>query len=299
MRSCHPLIGRIAWIVTVVALATALPSQAGPTTRADAAPRTVVILGASLSAGFICPFPGEDGRVNRTVKLKQALAEFWDRETARVSDCSDFATFLDPVGKQTVQVDRAKNQDPDLLIGIDFLFWFGYGVVPAGKRLELLEKGLEMLTAFDCPIVVGDFPDMTGADPRMLRKAQIPSTEELRTLNERVRSWAAERANVRVFPLAKWVAELKSDGRTVVVEGEPVKLGPAALMQSDRLHPTKLGIAVVADGLRAELDAFLDEGSRLRVGDVSFDAIVESIRADLELEEALAEPTAAEAAKSK
>lgn len=297
MRSCHPLargIGRILTICTVLALAPIVSGQRPTAAKADPEPQKVVILGASLSAGFICPFPDEDGEVGRTVKLKRALLPLWEDVDAEVTDRSDVMTFLSPVKKQTAKVQKAVAQKPDLVVGIDYLFWFGYGRTRgedrAAYRLGQLEKGLALLEKFECPIVIGDFPDMTGADARMLRAAQIPSAETQKKLNARVHAWAKEREHVHVVPLCEWVAEMKSEGRTVTSEGRPVRLGPKALLQPDKLHPTKLGVAVVADAVRETLATVFDTGHALRADDVDFDRIVDAIGADGDLEDAVAVP---------
>ena len=75
-------------------------------------------------------------------------------------------------------------------------------------------------------------------------------------------------------------------------------LGPNALLQSDRLHPTKLGLAVVVDGLREILTSALPDESPLRVDDVGFVDVVRAIRAQLELDDAMAARAKSDEAKS-
>lgn len=294
MRSRHPLPTGFWLLGAVFAVAAVAPSQAkAPAQAAEKKRQEVVILGASLSAGFACPWPDEDGNPNRTERLKKALGSLWDRDTARVRDLSDLLTFQSPVKKQTPRVARAMKADPDLLLGIDFMFWFGYGSVWSPKRdarLERQQQAFAMLEKFDCPIVLGDYPDMTGADPRMLRQSQIPKPAVLKELNKRLHEWADARDHVTVFPLAEWVAQMKKEGRSVYVEDEEVQLGPKALLQSDRLHPTKLGLAVVVDGLTKILLTALPDDSPLRADDVEFTDVVEVVGAEEELEDAMAKP---------
>jgi hypothetical protein len=220
--------------------------------RQPAEPTDVVVLGASLSAGFADPRVGQDGTRNRTVRLERVLTPLWPEHGVKVRDRSDLATFFLPVQKQTKAVEAALRDAPDPVVAIDFLLWFGYGHVArsAGQserdaRLALQRQGLELLARFECPVLVGDYPDMHGADPQMLAPGQIPDQEILDALNAGVREWARERQQVCVFPLADYVARVKSDGEMFELEDGRRRATSAALLQSDRLHPTRLGMALL------------------------------------------------------
>lgn len=222
----------------------------------DAAPEkakpTVVILGASVSAGF-----GVDQRRgDRTIRLARACRELWPDTRARVVDCAEGMTFANPRSSANRSVSRALREKPDLVIGVDFLFWFGYGKAPAGtpekraaQRLRMLEQGLEFLEEFDCPMIVGDYPDMDGADPRYLQPWMVPEPEVLVQLNERLAAWAAERPRVQVMPLAQWVTDVKAGQERIVFGKREISLGPEVLLQDDRLHATRLGVCLLAHRL--------------------------------------------------
>ena len=237
------------------------------------------VVGASLTCG-----------VFSEVDLAAVLTATVRREAILVERRCSALFFGDPVGKGTEFLSDARAADPTLLVAIDFLFWFGYGnrrldgrpLALASERLELLEAGLELLEGFDCPIVVGDFPNMEAAvgelaQGKLLHATQLPSPEELALLNARLREYAAEHPNVLVFPLADVHARMRSD--------EAVTLGrhswPAKsydrLMLADDLHPTLEGRAAVVHaiavmlferGLVAEEDLVLDLDQVLATWDV-------------------------------
>jgi hypothetical protein len=69
----------------------------------------------------------------------------------------------------------------------------------------------------------------------------VPPPETREKLNERLLAWAAERPNVVVVPLSKFVADLLA-GREIAVRGNRWPAGSkATLLQPDWLHPTLRG----------------------------------------------------------
>ncbi len=213
----------------------------------------VVVIGASLSAGFQLPSD-----------LAGALEASLAGEHEPVLSHADNLLFLDPLHAGPAQVESALDEDPTLVIAIDYLFWFGYGLQGASGelldseagRLELLERGLASLEPLRCPLVVSDFPDMSAAVGAMLLAEQVPDPGTLEVLSKRVREWASQREATIVLPLARTVQELDS--------GSSVRLGRVQfpegtrLLQPDRLHPTPEGLTalvlLVADELvRADL----------------------------------------------
>ncbi len=247
-------------------------------------PSEVAILGASLSNGFTTPFGDADR--NRTMRLGVALAAFWP--AAKLRDCSSSLLFMNPLKHARVAVKRAARRTPELVMAVDFLFWFGYGAVRGAtpqdrqrERLALQRQGLAMLDEFECPIVVGDYPDMTGADARMLSRAQIPSPDALAALNAQLAEWAAERPRVSVFSLARWVAQVKAEGYPVEVAGEQLQLEEEMLLQSDGLHATKLGVALCAHRLTETVDALLPADHALVAGRPALETVLEECRVEL------------------
>lgn len=209
--------------------------------QAPSAVERVVVVGASLSAGFGT-----------------------DRSFASVLDASlrgphqaplglgDELFFTSPLQIGPRQVSTAQDAEPTLVVAIDFLFWFGYGTTDAqggaieleSERLELLERGLEILADIECPLVVGDFPDMSAAVGKMLLPGQMPETSTLPLLSKRVREWAAGRKSTYVLPLSEIVAKLHADGEVQI--GRHTFPSGARLLQPDQLHPTLDGMVAVA-----------------------------------------------------
>lgn len=264
-----------------------VPIRAQDSRPASEPARSVVaVLGASVSAGFSCSMVGiGEAKKNTTMTLKRAFGAVWTQDQVVLRDFSDLMTFTDPVGITTRKVGLAKEVRPALVVAADFLFWFGYGHVrgadEAKARLALLDEGLALLDQFTCPIVVGDFPDMTGANPRMLAPAQIPSLEMQGQLNEKVRAWAKTRKHVRLFALADFVKAAKVEGEVVRFRGAEHKLLPEVLLQEDRLHATKLGVAVLALRILPEVRHLLPGTSEVLPPKVDFEGLAAALRLEL------------------
>jgi hypothetical protein len=227
-----------------------LPDARSPTATEfpDARPRLlerVAVIGASASRGF-----GLD------IGLADALTVLCGNALVDVRDCSSSRMFIAPLPQATQQVECAREAGPTLVVALDFLFWFGYGFVESEEqRLEHLEQGLQLLERFDCPVVVGRFPDMSAAVGRMLLSGQMPDDVTLERLNARLADWASERSGVLVVPLDRMLAELHA-GQTA--DTAVTELGP--LLQADELHPTQAGELLLA---RAVLAALADAGHAL------------------------------------
>lgn len=215
----------------------------------------VAAIGASATRGFNLTLDIEHhGAVHsRKVALADVLDAAITDPHEPVMGVGDLFFFAGPKRSGTLQQARALGSKPTLVVAVDFLFWFGYGAVNAeGKpmagdadRLALLEEGLKLLDKFECPVVVGDFPDMSAAVGGMLSELQMPSPEALRQLNERLHAWAKDRPKTVVVPLADVVARMQ--------KGEEIVIGPhrwtgdgAPLLQPDELHPTVDGTICLA-----------------------------------------------------
>ncbi len=238
-------IGRAA----AAAVVGALCACASPGERAFA---RVAVVGASLSAGFAL-----DVEAGRPLGLAEVLECALTARHEPVVSAADIFFFVRPLEAGAVMTEKAAAANPTLLVALDFLFWYGYGIVEAeGDRRARTEEGLRLLERFSCPVIVGDLPDMSEAIGTMLSAAQVPAPETRAYLNRRIREWAAQRAAV-VVPLSELVEKLRTGGE--VRAGSAVYSGAAsrALLQRDRLHPTIEGLACVAI---AALDAFTGEG---------------------------------------
>ena len=230
----------------VFALVTLLPQTPSSPQAAPPTCERVAVLGASVSAGF-----GLMGEVGSPVTLASFLRLALGSQSKEVKGFGDTMLFQDPLKLGPQQIDKAVVSDPTLVIAIDFAFWYGYGFLPSCKgRLELLQRCLDQLERISCPLLLGDFPDMTpallgksallGGKP-MLAPQQIPDAACMRKLNEHLRQWAAKRPNVHVFPLSTFVAEVAREG---TFEFRGIRYDTqqkSGMLQSDLLHPTIRG----------------------------------------------------------
>jgi hypothetical protein len=233
----------------------------------------VEVLGASVSAGR-----------GLRVGLTDALRATWTNEPAVIESHADRHFFLKPLEKAKRQVDAALEGDPSLVVGVDFLFWLGYGASgPDGaalksedERLALLERGLAELERVPCTLVVGDFPDMSASIGHMLLKSQVPATATLARLNARLREWAGSRPNVVVVSLAELVAGMRAERAVTFGATKFAPEETSRWLQRDRLHTTERGLAAVA----LAIDVALVEAGRMESEEHRTDlgAIVERMR---------------------
>ncbi len=241
-------------------------SEPPPTAKLESPVERVAVIGASASAGFNAYFWRlvDDRPVRDSITLAKLLrAASHDRLV--VIDLGTAQFFTNPAGIGELTIDRALRAEPDLVVGIDFLFWFCYGWVgpEAGRmrtddeRLAMLDKGLSLLDRVveqGLPLVVGDIPDMSAASGGVLQPVAVP-TEELRLeANRRIRRWVDERPSVELFSLDGLQRLLESE-EPIVVEG--VELSPderGRLLQLDRLHPTVGGLVVIVSLLADTLE---------------------------------------------
>jgi lysophospholipase L1-like esterase len=204
-----------------------------------------VILGSSASAGF---------NIQLDTGVPTRLADYFEAglliDSSLASDGSTEMTFLDPEGFAGKAVNKALTTEPTLVIAVDFLFWFFYGSGGPGNTLtfrrERLEAGLALLAKFDCPVLVGDLPNMAGAAGRMIPYSSMPPADSFAAANARILEWAGAKENVIVVPLAEFNETVGSGGTFKVGEftWEPAVMGD--LLQADRLHPNLAGCAVMA-----------------------------------------------------
>ena len=282
----------------------AAPASARPVPPALPAPTQkalrVHIIGASVSGGF------EDGPLTRAKEQGdslplQKLLEQWAGDDARVSTHNldrMLAMFTDPLKIGREQMQGASRARPDVLVAIDFPFWFAYGHMAgdvAAARQQRLAAGLAMLDKLEMPILLGDLPDMHGAATRMLSARQIPEPELLQRLNEQLAEFVKAHPNMRLVPLARMVRTMKDEGASLPLATGALKTPPGALLQEDRLHATRLGIAFLGYALQEDLRAAFPAGHPLREQVWTFEQFVEAAGAEGELEQVAATARGAKA----
>ncbi len=206
----------------------------------------IVMVGASASAGFT-----ESEPLGGPKTLQYRLSRYLDAALLvahePVQNLANSMFFIQPEAAGRYQIDQALKIKPTLVVGIDFLFWFCYGEGPTDQdRLRRFEEGLRLLEAIRCPLVLGDVPDASSASNEMLPADQIPSAETMSVANRRLRVWAATRRQVVIVSLSAFMRAAMAN-RSLTIHGYTVREGKSrALLQSDRLHPSPFGSAVLA-----------------------------------------------------
>lgn len=206
-----------------------------------------VVVGASVSDGY-----GLKGELGIELDFADLLQAALGTRVEKPASFADVSLYSDPLTKGTKQIDKALELEPSLLVAVDYLFWFGYGMSWGGedRRLKHLELGLAQLDRFEGPLIIGDFPDasaaLEGVGPfgaPLLTPSMIPEPETLVQLNTRVQEWAQERGQVSIVSLGGFLDQLRS-GNEIELRGANIPAGSfERLMQKDLLHPKLEGVA--------------------------------------------------------
>lgn len=206
----------------------------------------VVMVGASASAGFTVREP-LGGTNTLLLRLNRHVDAALRSPHPPVLNVASSLFFLQPESTGRAQVSRALQEKPSLVLAVDFPFWFCYGKgTNDTDRLQRFEQGLRLLEPLTCPIVIGDLPDASAAVDVILRPDQMPSTNALAVANARLRTWATTRTNVTLVSLATLI-QVAEHNRAFSLHGKSIPAGHTrALLQSDNLHPSPEGSAVIA-----------------------------------------------------
>jgi len=224
----------------------------------------VAVIGASASDGFNARMTvaTADRTIERPIDLHMVVEAAMPQPPAESLGLGDFMLFSSPMRTARTQIERAASIEPTFVVAIDFLFWFGYGAIDhegqrvrsEDRRLAMLEAGMDLLEAFEAPVVVGDFPDMSDAIGGFLSRSQVPAPETRAKLNERLRAWASERPNVIVVDLDALIGDMKA-GRAIALGAHRWEAEEArGLLQPDHLHPTVDGLIALVQMIDAALD---------------------------------------------
>jgi len=213
-------------------------------------PSRVAVIGASLSGGF-----GLRSELGADYDLAQAFELAWSESGHEFHDFGNNLFVSDAETLGAGQVQRARALEPELVIAIDFLFWFAYGYRgDCAARTRSFEVGLQLLETIEGNLLVGDLLDARPAlrggtafnrGRPVIRQPQIPEVECLARLNERLTAWAAERERVHVYDLSRFYAESFTE-EPLELRGNRYELERKnGLLQPDLLHPTYKGLAGV------------------------------------------------------
>ncbi len=236
-------------------LCVALASDVSSADLAPAPLAKVGVIGASMTDGLLLPL-----ELDCMVTIEDVVKAACVDPKLGTARASSSLLFRDPRYYGKGEVDRIVAARPTLVIAVDFLFWYGYGDTwnEGEGRIAGLDEGLEQIARFDCPVIVGDFPDMHVAAVKgvsitggpIIHLRQIPDVATIAKLNEHLRAWAKDHPNVHVVPLGDLVTQIR-EGREMRLRGNVWPAGSAeTLLDRDLLHPTLDGtIAVVLHAL--------------------------------------------------
>jgi hypothetical protein len=249
------------WLCLFIALFQLTAFAASPWSR-------VVVIGASASGGFVMSEPFGGTNTDRC-KLHRYLDAAITAKHAPVKNFGSSLFFLNPDALSVQQIDAATNNQPTLVIAVDFMFWFCYGDGTSdAERAEHFETGLKQLERIPCPLVVGDIPDAASAtNTGIISADQVPSEAARRAANERLKQWAKSH-HATVVPLAEFMHQVKANEAIRMHDGTFLPAGKTrSLMQGDGLHPTPQGAAVLSLGI---LDALVKSQKKFPAADVDW-----------------------------
>ncbi|MBW8863953.1 MAG: hypothetical protein JF609_03335 [Verrucomicrobia bacterium] len=236
---------------------------------ADSVWQRVVVIGASASGGFVLsePFGGTE---TTRCKLHYYLDAAIITPHAPLKNFGTAMFFLSPDALAVQQVESATNSHPTLVVAVDFLFWFCYGVENSdAARAQHFETGLKLLEQIHCPLIIGDIPDASSAtNSGIIGPDQVPDGASLRAANDRLKKWAASHPQVTIVPLAEFMRAVKAD-EAIKLHTTTLPAGSTrALLQGDGLHPTPRGAAVLSLGI---WDAYLKTHPKIPAKEINWD----------------------------
>jgi len=212
----------------------------------------VAVLGASVTAGWgitTPPIPGDFGAY--PVTMKHIMEGMIEAPHEEVGYFGDTMFFIEPndVGKELIE--QVLEHEPTLVIAVDFLFWFAYGLTGADDdvpavRLESFELGLALLDKLEAHVIVGDIPDMHASIGKILSARRVPTPLTINRMNARLREWAMKRPRVSVINVHDIVEDLMRDVEISVANYTWLAGSRSKLLQQDMLHPTLEGTVAIS-----------------------------------------------------
>ncbi len=227
------------------------PAKPGPATQ----PPSVVVIGASLAGGpdALLGARASDGSeefadLHVYPDVLEHLEPTWEFD-----NLGDTWLFTQPELLGDEQIEAALDIEADIILALDFPFWFSYGGRADAERVNYLrDEGLSRLEALwdgldpkERPLVlVGRLPDVR--DTPVLSSSQKPNDESLAALNAELDAWIERHENVVLVPFASKLAKLRSGEAVSVCATEYTSEDIATLLLNDKLHPSTKGAALVA-----------------------------------------------------
>ena len=240
------------WLAPFVAALLVFAQCAGGEELVSVAPapalfQRIVLLGASVTAGFDSaqPLGPKTPQYRLAHYVEATLAGAHEPVTTHAS-LWFFQKAAETLERQVTAVIAGK---PSLVVTLDGMFWFCYGAgVTDEQRLARFDTALQQLERIDAPLVVGDIPDATEAVGGVISKTETPDPATIVRCNERLKTWAASRPSVTVFSLSRFMAASEANDE-LTFGGITLEKGKSSiLIQRDRLHPSRHGVAALAIG---------------------------------------------------
>ena len=207
----------------------------------------VVVTGASITAGYGVITPPVKGDLGAyPVNMKHIMEGMITSKHEDVAYFGDLLFFKNTRANAKGFIEKIKEYKPTLVVGIDFLFWFGHGTPPKdvdvpAYRMEKLQFALELLEQLSVPVIVGNLPDVRGAVVKMLSANQVPTKETLQKLNERIHLWGKSHEHVTIIDTRDlWSKALRGE-EIVLFDFTWPEGSQRTLLQGDMLHTTLEG----------------------------------------------------------
>jgi len=240
----------------------------------------IAVIGASVSAGFGIGASLLGGGVTMADVAQASIRV----NHAAPRNLSSTLVYLNPTGYMDRTMASLVQNPPSSLIAVDYLFWAVHGIKSEAERKQQLDAALAGLERLNCPILIGDLPDVTAAASGPLAPispAMVPSMALREAANTRIRDWAKARRNVTLVPLAELMKNVTS-GAALRVRGNDWKpIDVQRMMQPDRLHPTAEGLVTI---WIASVDEWLRNDSNVQASEfeLSPTALLNSLSAKLQ-----------------
>ncbi len=208
----------------------------------------VAVTGASATAGQGVKTPPKRGDLTAyPMNMTHVLEGMIQVPHDDVAYFGDMLFFRNPKGLGGGFVKEINDYQPSLLVAFDFLFWFGHGYLPKNEdersfRMDRLEYALALLDSVQCPIIIGNFPDVSFATKTLLSERQVPSDDTRKALNERIMEWGNANTDVHVIDVCKLWADAIDNKPISICNHHWEQNTQKVLLQNDFLHPTLDGL---------------------------------------------------------
>lgn len=194
-------------------------------------PIKIGVIGASVSAGF-----GSDYTLSEAI----AAAVKVPVETTDFADNFFFSNYKSSSPKS---VAKMKAKKVDVIVALDYLFWFASGKKTLEERKEDISAAIGFLDGVTVPVLVGTVPEMRNVSRFMLRKDRIIPAQEVVILNQHLKDLIATKKNIHLLPLATWI-ECLNEGKHVpgMEHVSDEKLKKSDVFIADGLHLNRKGL---------------------------------------------------------